>query len=248
MQISLLDRKALVTGASRGIGRAIALGLAAAGADLVLVATNEALLSEVAGEIEALGRKALVRPVDLSDGEAVSEMVKEATKTLGGLDIVVNNAGVTADNLLMRTQEADWKRVLDVNLSGAFRITKAATRALLKSPHGRLINISSVVGLTGNAGQSSYAASKAGLIGFTKSLAKELSSRGVTANCVAPGFIETDMTAALTPEQQALICERIPLGRVGSVGEIAAACVFLASDQAAYLTGTVLRIDGGLSM
>lgn len=248
MQISLLDRKALVTGASRGIGRAIALGLAGAGADVVLVATNEALLSEVAGEIEALGRQALVRPVDLRDGEAVTAMVKEVSKTLGGLDIVVNNAGITADNLLMRTKEADWSRVLDVNLSGAFRVTKAATRALLKSKHGRLINISSVVGLTGNAGQSSYAASKAGLIGFTKSLAQEFSSRGVTANCVAPGFIETDMTAALTEEQQAMICERIPLGRVGSVGEIAAACVFLASDQAAYLTGTVLRIDGGLSM
>ncbi|MBL4847552.1 MAG: 3-oxoacyl-[acyl-carrier-protein] reductase [Planctomycetes bacterium] len=246
--MSLLDRKALVTGASRGIGRAIALGLAGAGADVVLVATNEALLSEVAGEIEALGRQALVRPVDLRDGEAVTAMVKEVSKTLGGLDIVVNNAGITADNLLMRTKEADWSRVLDVNLSGAFRVTKAATRALLKSKHGRLINISSVVGLTGNAGQSSYAASKAGLIGFTKSLAQEFSSRGVTANCVAPGFIETDMTAALTEEQQAMICERIPLGRVGSVGEIAAACVFLASDQAAYLTGTVLRIDGGLSM
>lgn len=248
MQISLQDRRALVTGASRGIGRAIALGMAEAGATVVLVATNEALLKEVAREIEAKGGKALVRPINLADGEAVAAMVKEVSKELGGLDIVVNNAGVTADNLLMRTKEADWNRVLDINLSGAFRVSKAAARALMKSDHGRLINISSVVGLTGNAGQSSYAASKAGLIGFTKSLAKELSSRGVTANCVAPGFIETDMTAALTPEQQAMICEQIPLGRVGNAHEIAAACVFLASDQAAYLTGTVLRIDGGLSM
>jgi 3-oxoacyl-[acyl-carrier protein] reductase len=248
VQISLQDRKALVTGASRGIGRAIALGLAEAGAQVVLVATNESRLSEVAGEIEAKGGKALVRAVNLADGEAVAAMVKEVSKELGGLDIVVNNAGITADNLLMRTKEEDWNRVLDINLGGAFRVSKAAARALLKSAHGRLINISSVVGLTGNAGQSSYAASKAGLIGFTKSLAQELSSRGVTANCVAPGFIETDMTAALTEEQQAMIRERIPLGRVGSVDEIAAACVFLASDQAAYLTGTVLRIDGGLSM
>lgn len=248
MQISLQDRRALVTGASRGIGRAIALGMAEAGATVVLVATNETLLKEVASEIEAKGGKALVRPINLADGEAVAAMVKEVSKELGGLDIVVNNAGVTADNLLMRTKEADWNRVLDINLSGAFRVSKAAARALMKSDHGRLINISSVVGLTGNAGQSSYAASKAGLIGFTKSLAKELSSRGVTANCVAPGFIETDMTAALTAEQQAMICEQIPLGRVGNAHEIAAACVFLASDQAAYLTGTVLRIDGGLSM
>jgi len=246
--ISLKDRRALVTGASRGIGRAIALGLAGAGARVVLVATNEARLSEVAAEIEAQGGQALVRPVNLSDGEAVATMVKEVSKELGGLDIVVNNAGITADNLLMRTKEEDWNRVLDINLGGAFRVSKAAARALMKSDHGRLINISSIVGLTGNAGQSSYAASKAGLIGFTKSLAQELSSRGVTANCVAPGFVATDMTAALTEDQQAMIRERIPLGRVGSADEIAAACVFLASDQAAYLTGTVLRIDGGLSM
>lgn len=248
MLFSLTDRKALVTGASRGIGRAIALALAEAGADVALIATNAELLESLAAEIRALGRQALVLPTDLCSGEAVDASVKAATSEFGGLDIVVNNAGITADNLLMRTKEADLQRVLDVNLVGAFRVSKAAARALLKSKRGRLINISSVVGVTGNAGQSSYAASKAGLIGFTKSLAKEFSSRAVTVNAIAPGFIETDMTAALTAAQQEAISAMIPLGRVGKAEEIAAACVYLASDQAAYLTGTVLRIDGGLSM
>lgn len=248
MLFSLTDRKALVTGASRGIGRAIALALAEAGADVALIATNAGLLEELAAEIRALGRRALVLPTDITSGDAVDASVKAAVSELGGLDIVVNNAGITADNLLMRTKEADLQRVLDVNLVGAFRVSKAASRPLLKSKHGRMINISSVVGVTGNAGQSSYAASKAGLIGFTKSLAKEFATRAVTVNAIAPGFIETDMTAALTAAQQEAISAMIPLGRVGKAEEIAAACVYLASDQAAYLTGTVLRIDGGLSM
>lgn len=248
MQLSLAGRKALVTGASRGIGRAIALALGEAGADLALVATNEGLLEELAAPLREQGRTVLVCPCDLSDGEAVAATVKAAAKELGGLDVVVNNAGITRDGLLMRHAEADWQKVFDVNLGGALRVTKAATRFLLKSPAGRIINISSVVGLTGNAGQASYSASKAGLIGFTKSMAQELASRGVTVNAVAPGFIETDMTAELTDEQQGAIKERIPLGRIGRVEEIAAACAFLASEHAGYITGTVVRIDGGLSM
>lgn len=246
MQLS--GKKALVTGASRGIGKAIALALAAEGADVALVATNQGLLEEVAAQVTALGRKAVVKPLDLADGEAVTAGVKEIAKELGGLDIVVNNAGITSDQLLMRHKEEDWQRVLDINLTGAFRVTKAACRYLLKSEQGRVINISSVVGLTGNAGQSSYAASKAGLIGFSKSLAQELASRGVTVNAVAPGFIETDMTSELTDEQQAAIKKMIPLARIGSSEEIAQSTVFLAGPHAGYITGTVLRVDGGLSM
>src|SRR5690606_27502564 len=166
----------------------------------------------------------------------------------GGLDIVVNNAGVTSDGLLLRHKEEDWQRVLDVNLTGAFRVTKAAARALMKSGNGRVINVSSVVGLTGNAGQAGYAASKAGLIGFTKSLTHELASRGVTANVIAPGFIETDMTGALTSEQQEGVRSRIPLARFGSAEDVAHAAVYLASDWARYVTGAVLTVDGGLSL
>lgn len=244
----LEGRKALVTGASRGIGRAVAAQLAEEGADVALVATKADLLEAVAEELRGLGRKILVLPVDLRDGEAVAKAVETAKDELGGLDIVVNNAGITADQLLMRQKEEDWVRVIDVNLTGAFRVSKAACRHLMKSKHGRLINITSVVGLTGNAGQASYAASKAGLVGFTKSLAQELASRGVTVNAIAPGFIDTDMTAALTPEQQAGIVQKIPMGRMASPLDVAYAAVFLASDRAAYITGEVLRVDGGLAM
>lgn len=244
----LQGRKALITGASRGIGRAIAIALAEEGADVALFATNQTLLDSVGEEINALGRTFVTKAVDIRDGEAVTAAVKEVAKTLGGLDILVNNAGITSDQLLLRHKEEDWTRVLDVNLTGAFRVTKAATRHLMKSGNGRIINISSVVGITGNAGQSSYASSKAGLIGFTKSLAQELASRSVTVNAVAPGFIETDMTGALTAEQQEAIQGRIPLSRIGSPREIAHAAVFLASDRAAYITGSVLAVDGGLSM
>jgi 3-oxoacyl-[acyl-carrier protein] reductase len=247
--MGMLDgRKALITGASRGIGRAIAVQFAAEGADLALVATKADLLEAVAEEVRGSGRKVLTLPVDLRDGDGVAGAVEKAKEALGGLDIVVNNAGITADQLLMRQKEEDWVRVLDVNLTGAFRVTKAACRHLMKSKHGRVINITSVVGLTGNAGQASYAASKAGLVGFTKSLAQELASRAVTVNAIAPGFIDTDMTAALTPEQQAAITQRIPLGRMASPLDIAYAAVFLASDRAAYITGEVLQVDGGLAM
>lgn len=244
----LEGRKALVTGASRGIGRAVAAQLAEEGADVALIATKAELLEAVAEELRGLGRKVVTLPVDLRDGDAVAKAVERAKDELGGLDIVVNNAGITADQLLMRQKEEDWVRVLDVNLTGAFRVSKAACRHLLKSKHGRLINITSVVGLTGNAGQASYAASKAGLVGFTKSLAQELASRGVTVNAIAPGFIDTDMTAALTPEQQAAIVQKIPMGRMASPLDVAYAAVFLASDRAAYITGEVLRVDGGLAM
>ena len=245
---ALDGRRALITGASRGIGRAIACQFAAEGADVALVATKADLLEAVAEEVRGSGRKVITLPVDLRNSEGVAEAVEKAKETLGGLDIIVNNAGITADQLLMRQKEEDWVRVLDVNLTGAFRVAKAACRHLMKSKHGRVINITSVVGLTGNAGQASYAASKAGLVGFTKSLAQELASRGVTVNAIAPGFIDTDMTAALTPEQQAAITQRIPLGRMASPLDIAYAAVFLASDRAAYITGEVLQVDGGLAM
>ncbi|RMG15112.1 MAG: 3-oxoacyl-[acyl-carrier-protein] reductase [Planctomycetota bacterium] len=244
----LADRKALVTGASRGIGRAIALAFAREGADLALLATRRDALEALAEEVRALGRRASVQAVDLRDGAAVQAAVDAAREELGGLDIVVNNAGITCDQLLLRHKEEDFQRVLDVNLTGAFRVTKAAARALLKSRCGRIITVSSVVGLTGNAGQSSYAASKAGLVGFAKSLAQELARRGVTSNVIAPGFIETDMTAQLSDEQRAAIAQRIPLGRVGRAEDVARAAVYLASDHAAYVTGVVLRVDGGLSM
>jgi 3-oxoacyl-[acyl-carrier protein] reductase len=242
------DRNVLITGASRGIGRAIAYAFAQEGAHLALVATNQVLLDQVAEELRPLGRTVIVKSVDLCDGAAVKTAVDEIKKELGGLDVVVNNAGITRDQLLLRLKEEDFQQVLNVNLTGAYRVTKAACRYLLKSPHGRIINLSSVVGITGNAGQSAYAASKAGLIGFSKSLAQELASRGVTVNAIAPGFIATDMTAALNEDQQTAIQGRIPLGRIGSPLDIAHTAVFLASDRAAYITGTVIQVDGGLSM
>ena len=244
----LAGRKALVTGASRGIGRAIAIALAEEGADVALLATSAELLQGVAEEVRGLGRQAVALPVDLRSSEAVKAAVERAVETLGGLDIVVNNAGITADQLFLRHKDEDWERVLDVNLTGAFRVTKSAARALLKSKAGRVINLTSVVGLTGNPGQASYCASKAGLIGFTKSLAKELASRGVTVNAIAPGFIETDMTAALNEDQRAAVAKQVPMGRFASPQEVAWLVTFLASDRAAYITGEVLRVDGGLAM
>jgi 3-oxoacyl-[acyl-carrier protein] reductase len=244
--MQLEGKIALITGARRGIGRAIALKYAENGADCVLIARTAP--EELAEEIRALGRKALALAVDVSDANAVEEAVKTATKEFGGIDILVNNAGITEDGLLIRMKVEAWQRVLDVNLSGAFYCTKAVTRPMLKREGGRIINISSVIGQMGNAGQANYAASKAGLIGFTKSVAKELGSRGITVNAIAPGFITTDMTSELSDEAKTALLEQIPLGELGESEDIAAMALFLASKSGRYITGQTFNVDGGLVM
>jgi len=248
MIVKLQDRVALVTGASRGIGRAIAIRLAADGARVVLVARNQEKLTELQAEIVAAGGAAEVRPCDLSNSAAIGELVKEVAKELGRLDILVNNAGITRDGLVIRMKDEAWDDVIKVNLTAAFSACRAAAKVMMRARSGRIINIASVVGLTGNGGQVNYAASKAGLIGLTKSLAKELGSRGVTANAVAPGYIETDMTAELSEKVKGSLLAAIPLGRLGQSANIAGAVAFLASDDAAYVTGEVLRVDGGMAM
>jgi len=244
----LEDKCAIVTGASRGIGKAIAVEFAKEGAHVALFATDEAKLKSVADEIAPLGKKVFVRSVDLRSADGVRDAVDAAREALGGLDILVNNAGITKDQLLLRMKDDEWSQVLDVNLGSAFRCSKAAARYLMKSKAGRIINVTSIVGLSGNAGQANYAASKAGLVGLTKSLAKELASRAVTVNAIAPGYITTDMTAGLPAEAKAELEKRIPLARVGAPEEIAHLAVFLASDRAAYVTGETIRVDGGLAM
>ena len=245
--MNLTGQVALVTGASRGIGRAIALKFAAAGADLILWATSAERLAAVQVEIEALNRRALAQVVRVEDASAVAGAVEAALKQFGRLDVVVNNAGLTRDSLLLRMKDEDWAQTLDVNLTGAFNVTRAVLRPMLKARAGRLINLTSVVGLTGNAGQANYAASKAGLIGFTKSVAKEVAARGLLVNAIAPGFIDTDMTAALPEELRTQLLQEIPLGRVGQADEIAEVALFLAA-SARYVTGQVLVVDGGLTM
>ena len=245
----LANQIAVVTGAGRGIGRAIALKFAAAGADVVCVSRTQENSEKVAAEIRALGRKAWAVAVDVSDSTAVTAAAEKILVDTGNkIDILVNNAGVTRDGLLMRMSDADWDAVLDTNLKGAFLFSKAFFRTFAKQRSGRILNISSVIGLIGNPGQCNYAASKAGLIGFTQSLARELAGRGVTANAIAPGFIETDMTSELNPELKANILRQIPLGKFGAGDDIANAALFLASPAASYITGQVLTVDGGMVM
>ncbi|HEX3720106.1 MAG TPA: 3-oxoacyl-[acyl-carrier-protein] reductase [Verrucomicrobiae bacterium] len=239
---------AVITGAGRGIGRAIALKFASEGAHIVSVSRNAENAEKVAGEVRARGRKAWAYAVDVADSAAVLAAAEKILVEAGKVDILVNNAGITRDGLLMRLSEEDWDAVLDTNLKGAFSFTKGFSRGFLKQRAGRVINISSVIGLIGNAGQCNYAASKAALIGFTKAVAKEFASRGVTVNALAPGFIETDMTAVLTPELKADLLKRIPLSSLGQADDIAAAALFLASPGARYITGQVLTVDGGMVM
>ena len=242
----LTDKVALVTGASGGIGGAIARALHAQGARVVLSGTREAALQTLAGE---LGKNALVAPCDLADGRAVDSLVAEAEDAAGaGLDIIVANAGVTRDGLLMRMKDDDWADVQRVNLESYFRLSRAAMRGMMKRRSGRIIGITSVVGVTGNAGQTNYAASKAGMIGFSKALAQEVASRGITVNCIAPGFIASPMTEALNEAQKSQIMATIPLGRLGEGADVAAACVYLASAAGAYVTGQTLHVNGGMAM
>ncbi len=244
----LANHIAVVTGAGRGIGRAIALKFAAEGADVACVSRTAENSDKVANEVRALGRKAWSFAVDVADGQAVAAAADKILADCGRVDILVNNAGVTRDGLLMRMSEADWDTVIDTNLKGAFLFTKGFSRALLKQRSGRIINVASVIGLIGNAGQCNYAASKAALIGFTKSVAREFASRGITANALAPGFIETDMTSSLNEGLRSEVLKQIPLNVFGQPEDIANAALFLASPAARFITGQVLTVDGGMVM
>jgi 3-oxoacyl-[acyl-carrier protein] reductase len=241
---TLSGRKALVTGATGGIGGAIARALAAQGARVALSGTRREALDAMAGELEG----AVALACNLGDPAAADALVPRAEEALGGLDILVANAGVTRDGLLMRMKDEDFDTVLDVNLGAYFRLARASMRGMMKRRHGRIIAITSVVGVTGNAGQANYAASKAGMIGFTKSIAAEVATRGITANCVAPGFIVSPMTDELNEKQKESILATIPAARFGAGGEIAAAVVYLASDEAGYVTGQTLHVNGGMAM
>ncbi|PWE28272.1 3-oxoacyl-[acyl-carrier-protein] reductase [Pararhodobacter marinus] len=241
----LSGKRALVTGASGGIGAAIARALHQAGATVGLSGTREAPLQELAAE---LGERAHVLPCNLSDSAAVEALPKQAIEAMGGLDILVNNAGITRDQIFMRMSDDDWAQVIDVNLTASMRLCRAVMRPMMKARWGRIVNISSIVGATGNAGQVNYAASKAGLIGLTKSIAAEVASRGITANAVAPGFIATPMTDKLSDDQKAKIDAQIPAGRMGTPEEIAAAVLYLASPEAGYVTGTTIHVNGGMAM
>jgi 3-oxoacyl-[acyl-carrier protein] reductase len=245
MQIDLTGRVALVTGSTRGIGRAIATTLAGSGARVAVVGRDRARAEEAASQISPEARGFAC---DVADTASVAALVEEVEKSFGSLDILVNNAGLTRDNLLLRIKDADWDAVLDANLRGAFASIRAASRGMMKRRWGRIINIASIVGIMGNKGQANYSASKAGLIGLTKSVAKELGSRNILCNAVAPGFIETDMTAAMTPDARAALSAQIPLERLGKPEDIAGTVAFLASEHAAYITGQVFVVDGGMVM
>lgn len=246
----LEDKVAIITGSSRGIGKAIALTMAQAGANIVInyYPGMEAEAQRVAEEVEAIGRKAMIFGADVTSSEQVEAMVEATIKKFGHIDILVNNAGITRDTLLLRMKEADWDAVLDTNLKGVFICTKAVARPMMKQRSGKIVNISSVIGLMGNAGQSNYGAAKAGILGFTKSIARELASRGINVNAIAPGFIQTEMTNVLPDEVKTKMAEQIPLSRLGDPEDIAKAAVFLASSWAGYITGQTLAVDGGMVM
>jgi len=241
----LTDRCALVTGASGGIGGAIARALHDQGATVALAGRNADALGALADE---LGARAHVAAADLADADAADGLIKTATEAMGRIDILVNNAGLTRDNLAMRLKDDDWQSVLDVNLTAGFRLSRAVMRGMMRARWGRIIGITSVVGVTGNPGQANYAASKAGMIGMSKSLAAEVASRGITVNCIAPGFISTAMTDALSDDQVSQLTERIPAGRLGEGADVAACAVLLASDEASYITGQTLHVNGGMAM
>ncbi|NMB24702.1 MAG: 3-oxoacyl-[acyl-carrier-protein] reductase [Firmicutes bacterium] len=242
----LANKVAIVTGGARGIGQAIALHLAEAGAHVAICDVQSGI--ETVARIEELGRTALALQVDITRESQVKDAVEQIMAKWGRIDILVNNAGITRDGLLLRMKESDWDAVLDVNLKGAFLFSQAVLRPMLKQREGRIINIASVVGLMGNPGQANYAASKAGLIGFSKSLAREVASRGVTVNCIAPGFIISDMTDVLTEEQKKVLMDQVPLGDMGLPKDVASAVAFLASPDARYITGQTVNVDGGLVM
>lgn len=245
---TLENHTAVVTGAGRGIGRAIALRLADAGASVACVSRKEENARKVADEIQERGRQAWAFAVDLSSSEQIASSCASILESIGRIDILVNNAGVTRDGLLMRLTEEDWDMVVDTNLKGAFLVTQTFIRSFIKQRSGRIINVASVAGLTGNAGQCNYAASKAGLVGFTKSAARELASRGVTVNAIAPGFIDTDMTAALNDEIRKEVVNKIPMNAFGAPEDVAETALFLASPGAKYITGQVVAVDGGMTM
>lgn len=241
----LTGKTALVTGASGGIGGAIARALHQAGATVGLSGTREGPLAELAA---SLGARAHVLPCDLSDAAAVEALPKQAAEAMGGVDILINNAGITRDGLMMRMSDADWDAVIAVNLTSTFRLSRGVLRGMMKARWGRIINISSVVAIGGNPGQANYGAAKAGVIGMSKCLAGEVASRGITVNCIAPGFITTAMTEKLTDDQKGKLLADVPAGRMGEVGEIAAAALYLASPEAGYVTGSTLHVNGGMAM
>ncbi|HCH02223.1 MAG TPA: 3-oxoacyl-ACP reductase FabG [Vibrio sp.] len=243
--MNLEGKIALVTGASRGIGRSIAELLVERGATVVGTATSESGAQAIS---DYLGNNGKGLALNVTDSDSVAATIKTINEEFGGIDILVNNAGITRDNLLMRMKDDEWQDIMDTNLTSIFRLSKAVLRGMMKKRHGRIVNVGSVVGTMGNAGQANYAAAKAGVIGFTKSMAREVASRGVTVNTVAPGFIETDMTKALNDDQRAATLSQVPAGRLGDPREIASAVAFLASDDAAYITGETLHVNGGMYM